>query len=110
MTRHDGQRIADILAAADELAEIVAAGRSRFESDSLVRRAAERLLDIIGTAAGALSRELTEANPDLEVGKAKAMRNLLSHEYWRSDDEILWLTIKFSVPEFGHKLRSITRP
>lgn len=110
MTRGDAQRDADILGAADEIASIVAMGRPRFESDPVARRAAERLLDIIGTAAGALSPEFVEAAPDLEVGKARAMRNLLSHEYWRSDDEILWQTIKFSVPEFAARLRTTSPP
>ncbi|MYE76651.1 MAG: DUF86 domain-containing protein [Acidimicrobiaceae bacterium] len=110
MTRGDDKRVGDILGAADEIASIVAMGRSRFESDPVVRRAAERLLDIIGTAAGALSHELVEANPGLEVGKAEALRNLLSHEYWRSDDGILWQTITSSVPEFAERLSAVSSP
>ena len=51
MTRSDNERIADILDAVRELDEITGRGRSAFEDDVAVRRAVERLLEIIGEAA-----------------------------------------------------------
>ncbi len=110
MSRSDAERVADILAACAELDEIVAAGRAKFDRESVRRRAAERLIEIIGEAAGALSAEWVSAHPDLPIGKAKAMRNLLSHEYWRIHHDRLWDTIESAVPEFASLLAEIPQP
>lgn len=57
MSRRDEQRLADILAACDELELVSERGRLAFDSDPLIRRAAERLLEIVGESANALSEE-----------------------------------------------------
>ncbi len=54
MTRSDDHRLADIRDAAGELALIVGRGRDAFDNDPVLRRAAERLLEIIGEAANLL--------------------------------------------------------
>ena len=54
MSQRDNDLIEDILDAAGKLAEIVAAGRKNFDANWLVRSAAERQLEIIGKAAGAI--------------------------------------------------------
>jgi uncharacterized protein with HEPN domain len=55
VSRSDEQRVADLLEAADELAAIVGRGREAFDSDPVLRRASERLLEIIGEAADGLA-------------------------------------------------------
>ena len=55
MSRSDDERVADILEAADELATVVEVGRDAFAESLLHRRAAERLLEIIGEASTALT-------------------------------------------------------
>ena len=107
MSRSDAERIDDILAACEELADIVNQGRAAFDSRSVLRRAAERLLDVIGEAAGAISPEVAEANPSLPLAKAKAMRNILSHEYWLSNPDIVWGTIERDIPAFASTLQDI---
>ena len=57
MTRSDDQRIADILEAADRIAIIVARGREAWDSDVSSELAVERLLEIIGEAARAMTEE-----------------------------------------------------
>ena len=56
MSRSDAERIDDILDACEELADIVNQGRAAFDSRSVLRRAAERLLDVIGEAAVCCAR------------------------------------------------------
>ena len=51
MSRSDDDRIADIFDASGELAELVGRGKSVYDADVLLQRAAERLLEIIGEAA-----------------------------------------------------------
>lgn len=114
MSRSDAERICDILAAGAELEAVVNRGRSEFDRDSVLRRAAERLIGIIGEAAGEVSADVAAAHPDLPFADAKAMRNLLSHEYWTSDPDIIWDTIESDVPEFvtqpGELHKALTAP
>lgn len=105
--RSYAERVKDILSASAELAAIVAEGRTAFDNSPVPRRAAERLIEIVGEAAGAVSAELAAAAPDLTVDKAKAMRNLLIHEYWESNSNILWNTIAHAVPEFASRLSEL---
>ncbi len=51
MSRNDNQGVADVLDAANELANITAVGSDTFASSSLHIRASERLLEIIGEAS-----------------------------------------------------------
>ena len=74
MSRSDADRVADILDAAEQPAEIAREGRSEFDENWKTRLAAERLIEIIGEAAGAISPELARAHPELPLREAKGMR------------------------------------
>ena len=83
------------------LALIVSAGRAKFDNDRLTRRAAERLLEIIGEAAGNLSDDILNRLPQLRVREARRTRYLIAHHYSKVDYDILWDTIMVSVPRFA---------
>lgn len=59
MSRSDDERITDLLDAGDELADIVDRGAEAFDADPILRRAAERLLEIIGEAASGTAVAVT---------------------------------------------------
>lgn len=48
MSRSDVHRLADMIAATDEIAAIVQRGRAAFDTDVVSRRVVERCLEIIG--------------------------------------------------------------
>ena len=104
MSQRDNDFIEHILDAAGKLAEIVAAGRENFDASWLVRSAAERQLEIIGEAAGKLSEQLHERRPTLPIREARAMRNVIAHEYGDVDYDLLWHTMSASVPQFAASL------
>ena len=104
MSQRDNDLIEHILDAAGKLAEIVAAGRENFDASWLVRSAAERQLEIIGEAAGKLSEQLHERRPTLPISEARAMRNVIAHEYGDVDYDLLWHTMSASVPQFAASL------
>jgi uncharacterized protein with HEPN domain len=101
----DDQRVADILEAADELAKVVSVGRLAFAESVLHRRAAERLLEIIGEASTALSDEFTAAHPGVAWRDVSALRILLAHHYHRIDVDQVWQIAAVSVPELAVRLR-----
>ena len=98
MSGRDSDLIAHILLAAQRLAEIVDAGRDRFEASWMVRAAAERQLEIIGEAAGKLSEGLAQQRPGLPLEKARAMRNFIVHDYDDIDRDLVWEAISVSAP------------
>ena len=104
MSQRDNDLIEHILDAAGKLAEIVAAGRENFDASWLIRSAAERQLEIIGEAAGKLSEQLHERRPTLPISEARAMRNVIAHEYGDVDYDLLWHTMSASVPQFAASL------
>ena len=104
MSQRDNDLIEHILDAAGKLAEIVAAGRENFDASWMVRSAAERQLEIIGEAAGKLSEQLHERRPTLPISEARAMRNVIAHEYGDVDYDLLWHTMSASIPQFAASL------
>ena len=98
MSRSDEQRLADILDAADELAAVVARGHDAFVADAILRRAAERLLEIIGEAANALSDETTGRFPEIGWRDLARLRIVLAHHYQRVDSEQVWTIAVRDVP------------
>lgn len=65
MSRTDGQRVLDILDAADLIAAVVKDGRKAWDQDRLRQLAVERLLEIIGESANTLSDDFRARCPDV---------------------------------------------
>lgn len=71
----------------------------------LHRRAAERLLEIIGEASTALSDAFTAARPGVPWRDVGALRILLAQHYHRIDIDQVWQIATVSVPELVRHLR-----
>ncbi|MCY3850282.1 MAG: DUF86 domain-containing protein [Acidimicrobiaceae bacterium] len=103
----DDDLVAAILEVADELDEIRRRGREAFEQDPVVRRACERLVEIIGDMVGRLSEEFQRDHPELRYRGAKGMRNILAHHYLKVRQEDVWNAVEDAVPTMGAQLRAI---
>lgn len=108
MSRSDSERVADILTACDRLAEIVALGRAEFDRSWLVVSAASYELSVVGEAMAHLSDAFLDAHSNVPARNAKSMRNLLMHEYFRAESDIVWDTITTEIPVVVSLLRSIS--
>lgn len=106
MSRSDDERVADILEAADELAQVVAVGRAAFAASPLHRRAAERLLEIIGEASTTLSDEFKSSHPGVAWRDVGALRILLAHHYQRIDLDQVWQIATAAMPDLVRHLRN----
>jgi uncharacterized protein with HEPN domain len=69
-----------------------------FHADRKTYSAVIREFEIIGEAVGKLPEELKRRRPDIEWQDIKDFRNLLSHEYFGVDLEIVWKIIKDDLP------------
>lgn len=82
MTRSDQDRVADILDACRRLSEVAKLGRAEYDRNWIVQSAVERQLEIIGEAASRLSEDFQGSHVGLPARQAKALRNVISHEYF----------------------------
>lgn len=57
-----------------------------------------KLLEIIGEATKKIPSELRKKYPEIPWSSVAGMRDILVHEYWQVDVEVVWQTIEESLP------------
>jgi uncharacterized protein with HEPN domain len=80
-----------------------------FVLDRMRYSAVIREFEIIGEAVGKLSEELKGEYPEIPWQDVKDFRNLLAHEYFGVDLEIVWNTIRDDLPMLLDAVQSIVR-
>lgn len=98
MTVSDQRRLRHILDQITRINEYVKDGRPIFEGDPKTQDAVLHCLTVIGEAAGALSDHAYDQLPALPRQGARGQRNIIVHEYWRIDPDIIWATIINDLP------------
>ena len=102
-------RVEDILDAADRIeAYIAGLDFGQFQADRKTVDAVIRNLEVIGEAAGHLSRA-QEVPCDIPWTDVSGMRNILIHEYFGVDLGIVWQTITVDLPLLRATLSPLTR-
>jgi uncharacterized protein with HEPN domain len=88
------------LLAGDAVDAIEAIGRytaelrkEQFFADRLRLDAVIKNLAVIGEAARRMPAAIVEANPQIPWSRMRAMRNVVVHEYFGIDQDVLWGTI-----------------
>jgi len=67
-----------------------------------------RNLEIIGEAAKHIPPETMNRYPDIPWGKMRAMRNVLIHEYFGVDVEVIWKTVTEDLPILKRQLDEVS--
>jgi uncharacterized protein with HEPN domain len=80
---------------------------SDFDSDSMVRDAVERNIEIIGEACNKIPDEFMEQNTGIDWHKPIAMRNRLIHGYFATDPVLLWNTTTVIIPKFKNQIQDL---
>ena len=78
---------------------------SEFARDTKTFDAVLRNLTVIGEAARALPEEVRESVPDVPWRAVQGFRNIVVHEYFGVDTEIVWRTITDDLPELERAIR-----
>ena len=60
-------------------------------------RSVIRRLEIIGEAAGRVSRQFRDENPDIPSSEMREMRNWVIHRYDDVDMDVVWETVKQDI-------------
>lgn len=72
--------------------------RTSLAGDLFVQRGIERLLEIISEAARHLPDEMLAHRREIPWADIRAIGNLIRHEYWRVDPDIVWAVVTDDLP------------
>jgi len=96
--RDDRVRLGDILEAIERIEKYAGQRRDALYSDELVQTWVVHHLMIIGEACRALSAEFRDAHSEDVWALAGGLRNVIVHEYFGIDLEIVWGVIERDLP------------
>ena len=108
--RDDLTRLRHMLEHSKEAVELVVArNRIDLDEDRLLNLALVRLMEIIGEAAGKVSREITEKNSQIPWLEIVGLRNRLIHGYDEVDFDILWEIVTGDLPVLLPELEKLVK-
>jgi uncharacterized protein with HEPN domain len=107
VTRSDEERFADILKAIDRCESYEQYLRSD-EFGSMAYDAVLRNLGVIGEAVRALPPETRDAMPDVPWASIAGLRNIVVHEYFRVNPDLILDIVDDQLGPLAQRLRSLS--
>lgn len=101
------ERLLDILEAIERIEKYAAQGREDFENDELVQTWIVHHLQIIGEAARALPGNFIDQHPEIDWSEIIGMRNILVHNYFGVDVDVVWAVVERDLPDLKNKIQAI---
>ena len=105
--RDDRVRLGDILEAIERIEKYAGQGSEGLYRDELVQTWVVHHLMIIGEACRALSAEFRAAHSEDAWALAGGLRNVIVHEYFGIDLEIVWGVIERDLPALKKLVQEI---
>jgi uncharacterized protein with HEPN domain len=91
----------DLVGHAAAASRLVDRGRVSYDSDEMLRYAAEDLLIRLGEAVARIDRDdpdFVDQHPELELRRLKDARNVVAHGYDVVDAALVWSILEHNVP------------
>ena len=108
--RPDRLYLLDIVEAADRVdVHLAERDRDKFLADITRQAAVLHELTVIGEAANRISETLRQAHPGTPWAKIVSFRNVVVHEYFGLNWEIVWDTATELVPELRRQVESVLK-
>ena len=108
MSRDANLFVEDMIAACEKIQRYVARRqRGEFESDDQAFDAVLKNLEVIGEAAKRLPTEMKDAHPEISWRDIAGLRDIIVHEYFGLDLDIVWDVVENRVPTLLMQLRSL---
>ncbi len=105
--RDDREKLRDILEAIERINRYAVQGRQNFEENELIQVWMIQHLQIIGEACRSLSSDARNRNPELPWSRIIGMRNILTHNYFEIDLDVVWSTVDNDLPDLKRKVEAI---
>ena len=81
-----------------------------YRRDRMLRAAVERHIEIIGEAAGKVSKAFREAHAEIPWRKIIAQRHVLAHQYGEVEDDLIWKVATEHIPALIAALEPLIPP
>lgn len=78
-----------------------------FKLDEKSFDAVVRNLEVIGEAAKHIPDEVREKHPNIEWRKMSGLRDMVIHEYFKADEDILWDVVRNRIPELLEQVQEM---
>jgi len=105
--RDDRERLRDILEAISQVEKYAIQGKDRFTEDELIQTWMIHYLMIIGEAASKMTEETRQLYPDIPWVGTIDVRNIIAHEYFRVNLDIIWRIIIHDLPSLKEQVQAI---
>lgn len=80
-----------------------------FMADEDLKRAFVRSLEVIGEAAKQLPEKFKKLHPQISWKKIEGMRNIIAHEYFGINYEVVWKTVKEEISQLKETVEKIIK-
>lgn len=108
MPRNYKIQLEDMLEAAGRIVKYVGGmSENEFYSDTKTFDAVIRNLEVIGEAAKNIPADVKDKTLDIEWKKIAGLRDILIHEYFGIDEEIVWDVVKNKIPDLIESLKKL---
>ena len=105
--RSDRERLLDIQEAIERIKKYAGRGRDAFEKDELIQNWIVHHLQILGEAAARISQDFQNAHQNIPWSKIIGMRNILVHDYFGIDIDVVWSAIEKDLPELEQNIKGL---
>lgn len=102
--RSDLERLRDIIEAIERIEKYTAGNKARFFSDELIQTWVLHHLQILGEAITRVTPELMEKHPEIPWRQVVGMRNILVHDYFGIDADVIWNVVENELPELKRNI------
>ena len=99
------EHIIDSILSIEEYTEKIS--KNDFKNDAKTQDAVIRKLEIIGEAVKNLPASFKNKNPEIPWKKIAGTRDVLIHEYFGVDVNMIWIVIKEDIPKLKKQIKKI---
>jgi len=107
--RDDREKLQDILEAIERIDRYAVQGRQAFEQNELIQTWFTQNLQIIGEASRSLSSAVRDQYPDIPWTNMIGMRNILTHNYFEIDLDIVWAVVEQELSSLKQSIEAVLR-
>jgi uncharacterized protein with HEPN domain len=105
--RDDRERLLDIMGAIERIEKYGKLGFDEFMRNELIQNWIVHHLQIIGEAVRSLPDSFREKHSEIPWSKIIGMRNILTHQYFGIDVDVVWAVIENDLPDLKDKITRI---